>query len=109
MRARWMRNHPGRGIKTEHLGELLKEACLEAATPKNAGSGFRNSGIVPFNPHVIPDHQLLDDPRKPAEVLSGDVSAMTLRIMRISQVFLQLFRFCKYLLPRKISAVKNLK
>ena len=68
---RWMRNHPGRCIKTEHLGELLKEAYLKAATTKNAGSGFRNSGIVPFNPH-----QLLDDPRKPAEVLSEDVSAM---------------------------------
>ena len=54
----------------------MKEAYLKAATPENAGSGFRNSGIVPFNPHVIPDHQLLDDPRKPAEVLSEDVSAM---------------------------------
>ena len=73
---RWMRNHPGRCIKTEHLGELLKEAYLKAATPENAGSGFRNSEIVPFNPHVIPDHQLLDDPRKPAEVLSEDVSAV---------------------------------
>ena len=73
---RWMRNHPARCVKTEHLGELLKEAYLKAATPENAGSGFRNSGIVPFNPHVIPDHQLLDDPRKPAEVLSEDVSAM---------------------------------
>ena len=55
---RWMRNHPGRCIKTKHLGELLKEAYLKAATPENAGSGFRNSGIVPFNPHVIPDHQV---------------------------------------------------
>ena len=60
---RWMRNHPGRCIKTEHLGELLKEAYLKAATQENAGSGFKNSGIVPFNPHVIPEHQLLDDPK----------------------------------------------
>ena len=52
-----MRNHPGRCIKTEHLGELLKEAYLKVATPENAGSGFRNSGIVPFNPHVIPEYQ----------------------------------------------------
>ena len=58
---RWMRNLPGRCIKTEHLGELLKEAYLKAATPENAGSRFRNSGIVPINPHVIPDHQLFDD------------------------------------------------
>ena len=104
-----MRNHPGRCIKTEHLGELLKEAYLKAGTPENDGSGFRNSGIVPFDPQIIPDHQLLDDPRKPAEVLSEDVSAMigdtkyatTLRIMMIIQVFPQLFRFRKYLLPRK--------
>ena len=68
---RWMRNHPGRCIKTEHLGELLKEAYLKAATLENAGSGFRNSKIVPFNPPVIPDHS-----RKPAEVFSEDVSAM---------------------------------
>ena len=66
-----MRNHPGRCIKTEHLEELLKEAYLKAATLENAGSGFRNSEIVLFNPHVIPDH-----PRKPAEVFSEDVSAM---------------------------------
>ena len=73
---RWMRNHSDRCIKTEHLGELLKEAYLKAATPKNAGSGFRNPGIMSFNPHAIPDHQLLDDPRKPAEVLSENISAM---------------------------------
>ena len=54
----------------------MKEAYLKAAIPENAGSGFRNPGIVPFNPHVIPDHQLLDDPGKPAEGLSEDVSAM---------------------------------
>ena len=59
-----------------HSYELLKEAYLKAATPENAGSGFRNSGIVSFNPHVIPDHQFLDDQRKPSEVLPEDVSAM---------------------------------
>ncbi|KAJ8874070.1 hypothetical protein PR048_024911 [Dryococelus australis] len=34
---------------------LFTEAWTQAATPKNAMSGFRATGIFPFNPQIIPE------------------------------------------------------
>ena len=59
---KWMRNHPGRRIQTENLGELFNEAYVKSATMENAVSGFRTSGIVPFNPDVVPEHEYMEDP-----------------------------------------------
>jgi hypothetical protein len=49
----WLRSHPGRRITVDQLGELFNTACLKAATMENAVSGFRCSGIVPFNSDIL--------------------------------------------------------
>ena len=48
----WLRNHPGRRISVDKLGELFNAAYLKAATIENAVSGFRCTGIVPFNEEI---------------------------------------------------------
>ncbi len=53
--GRWMRDHPGRRICQEQLGELFSEAYYKAATAQNAMSGFSATGIWPFNAEIIPD------------------------------------------------------
>ena len=58
-----MRNHPGRRITVDLLGSLFNEAYLKYATLSNAVSGFKSSVIFPFNPEIIPEHELIDDPR----------------------------------------------
>jgi hypothetical protein len=49
----WLRSHPGRRITVDQLGELFNTAYLKAATMENAVSGFRCSGIVPFNSDIL--------------------------------------------------------
>ena len=48
-----MRNHSGRQIQIENLGEIFNKAYLKAANMENATSSFRATGIVPFNPHLL--------------------------------------------------------
>ena len=60
---KWMRNHPGRRITADQLGPLINVAYLKSATLANAVSGFKRSGIFPFNPEIIPEHEFIDDPR----------------------------------------------
>ncbi|CAB4013632.1 tigger transposable element-derived 6-like [Paramuricea clavata] len=59
----WMRNHPGRRITVDKLGELFNAAYLKAATIENAVSGFRCTGIVPLNKEILPSSDFLEDPR----------------------------------------------
>ena len=63
----WLRNHPGRRITVDQLGELFNAAYLKAATVENAISGFKCTGIVPLNRDVLPDSEFLDDPREAPE------------------------------------------
>ena len=60
---KWMRNHPGRRIQTENLGELFKESYLKSATLENTVSSFQTSGIVPFNSDIVPADEYIEDPR----------------------------------------------
>lgn len=55
----WLKTHPGRRITRLQFGELLNETWGKSATPENAISGFKATGIYPFNPHVIPDYAFL--------------------------------------------------
>ena len=57
------------------LGELLKAATTKSATLKNAEAGFRDSGLVPRNPDVIPKHEHLEDPRKSPPGVQCDESS----------------------------------
>ena len=60
-----MRNHPGRRIQTETLGELFNEAYTKSASLENSTAGFCTAGIVPFNAEIIPNDQFIEDPRLP--------------------------------------------
>lgn len=45
--------HPGRIINQSDVARLFTSAYLKGATPANAISGFRASGIYPSNRHAI--------------------------------------------------------
>jgi len=49
----WHRQHPGRAVTENEFGELFTCAYGVAATVKNAASGFRKSGIFPFNREIF--------------------------------------------------------
>jgi len=51
----WFRRHPGRPVTEYQLAELFAEACVKSATVGNAISGFRSTGIVPFNSEIFSD------------------------------------------------------
>eukprot|EP00794_Sanderia_malayensis_P021114 gene21114-23182_t len=62
----WLRKHPARRITVDKLGELFSEAYLKSATVENAVSGFKTTGIHPFNSGIVPDAEYLQDPREAA-------------------------------------------
>lgn len=62
----WMRTHPGRRITVDQLGELFNIAYSKAASVEIAVSGFRTSGIHPFNRDIIPESSYAVDVREDA-------------------------------------------
>lgn len=52
----WMQSHPGRKLGRLQFGELLTKSWGKSATAGNAMSGFRSTGIFPWNPDSVPDH-----------------------------------------------------
>lgn len=57
----YVKMNPSRKINRMGFGKLLGEAWSKAASIMNAVSGFEATGIVPFNPEVIPDHFFFRD------------------------------------------------
>lgn len=51
----WMRSHPGRTVSIYEVSELVKQAFLSAMSPTNITSGFRATGIYPFNRDIFPE------------------------------------------------------
>ncbi|KAB0799328.1 hypothetical protein PPYR_07208 [Photinus pyralis] len=51
----WQRNHPGKVVTIHNVGALFGKAYQRASTQQNATSGFQNTGIFPYNPHIFPD------------------------------------------------------
>lgn len=49
------RMYPGRPLNKQQFPTLFSRAWYKAATPQNAVSGFRSSGIYPYNPDVFPE------------------------------------------------------
>lgn len=58
---RFMKTNPSRKITRYQFGKLLGEAWNKSATVQNAISGFKATGILPFNPSIIPDYAYLSD------------------------------------------------
>lgn len=59
----WMMQHPGTPLTIYQLAELSGKAYLRASTPMNIVSGFKKTGIFPYDENVFPDSHFL-----PAEV-----------------------------------------
>lgn len=55
----WLVNHPGKRITIHQLAELAGVAYKNAFTMNNITSGFRSTGIYPFNRHYYTDADFL--------------------------------------------------
>lgn len=51
----WMRSNPGKMTTIYDVPGLVNDAFVAAMTPRNILSGFRSTGICPFNPDILPD------------------------------------------------------
>ena len=54
----YMKQNPGRVITTDVLASMVGQAYPTAFTPVNIFSGFKKTGIYPFNPSAVDDRQL---------------------------------------------------
>lgn len=55
----WMKGNPGKTMTIYDIPGVLKECYPRAVTLANILSGFRKSGIVPFNRNVFDDADFL--------------------------------------------------
>lgn len=55
----WMRENPGRVLELMHIPMLIKTALLKGATAENIVSGFRATGICPYNPGIFSDTEFI--------------------------------------------------
>ncbi|XP_063216749.1 uncharacterized protein LOC134542016 [Bacillus rossius redtenbacheri] len=55
----WLVNHPGKTMTIYDIPEVVNAAFSSAVTPRNILSGFRVSGVSPFNPDVFNDTDYL--------------------------------------------------
>ena len=55
----WHRQHPGRPVTEAEFGELFNSAFASVASVDKAQSGFRKTGIFPYNRHVFTDDDFL--------------------------------------------------
>lgn len=77
----WMRSNPGKTVSIYQVAGLVNEAFISTVTPRNITSGFRSTGIFPYNQDIFPDEmfapsmmsdrpipelQRADDPNGPA-------------------------------------------
>ena len=68
----WLRQHPARRITVDKIGELFNPIYMKTATMESAVSGFRCTGIVPFNCNILPASEFLVDPRESPIVTSNN-------------------------------------
>lgn len=52
----WVEQHVGRKLTRYQVGPLICKAWNKSATVGNGTSGFRSTGIFPFNRNIIPEH-----------------------------------------------------
>ena len=78
----WLRSNPGKSISIYEIPGLVNEAQLGSITPRNVLSGFKNTGICPFNrnlftdvdfaPSLVTDHPL-EEPIEPDVNVTQDM------------------------------------
>lgn len=57
--SHWLLQHPGRVVGERDIPELFSTAYSKGATLQNAISGFRKTGINPFNPHTFTEEDFI--------------------------------------------------
>lgn len=70
----FQKEHPGRIINQYDIAKLFTGAYLKGATPGNAISGFRASGIYPLNRHIIGDEHFA--PSEVYEINSANTTSV---------------------------------
>lgn len=51
----WLRNNPGKVVTIHEVSTIFGQAYMRAATIENALSGFKQTGIFPYDNHIFPD------------------------------------------------------
>ena len=73
---KWMVDNPGKCVMEYNVAQLLNAAYEKAATLRNALNGFRSNRIVPFNPDVFSECDLV--PVLLTEINTKDASSMNM-------------------------------
>lgn len=55
----WMTNNPGKLVHVQDIPGLIDATLAKTLKPTTIKSGFRASGIAPFNPHIFTDADFL--------------------------------------------------
>lgn len=66
----WLKANPGRPVTIYQVAQLFSQAYEKTATPAIAFSGFRATGIVPFNKNIFPEHMFLPSATTDVPMLS---------------------------------------
>lgn len=65
----FIKSQANRKLNRLNFGKILGDAWGKSASVQNAVSGFKSTGIMPFNPRAIPEHAfLLQSPSEPLNV-----------------------------------------
>ncbi|XP_058805227.1 uncharacterized protein LOC131672183 [Phymastichus coffea] len=57
----WQKNNANKGLEIRHLASLICKALDLALTPKTIKSGFRATGIMPFDPDIFSEADYVKD------------------------------------------------
>ena len=68
----FVKGQPNKKLNRLQFGKLLGEAWGKSANVQNAVSGFKSTGIMPFNPRAIPEHAFLLEDNIVAEGTTGE-------------------------------------
>ena len=83
----WMRNNPGKTMTIYDIPGILKKALPNAITPSNIQTGFRVSGIYPFNRDIFSDDDFMPAAvtDRPEPIPSSSASPNTTNQQQLSQ------------------------
>ncbi|XP_065662485.1 uncharacterized protein LOC136085070 [Hydra vulgaris] len=92
----WMLNNPGQAITIYKMASLIRQAWEKSSTPTNIMSGFRMTGIWPYDRHVYRDDIFLpsvvtdrDVPQEPCNEGSNEKSNTSAILSDISGLGVQ--------------------
>ena len=82
---RWMTNNHGKKITEYDMAGILNPAFLRAMTPSNIISGFRSTGIYPYDPNVITeDDYAAADAARGVDLVTADIQTTTQEVSRFT-------------------------